>query len=208
MILAENEIIHLRKKTTKNINDIKRIEDMILAGQKTYWKASKEMEEAIHKFVCLSDAASKKERKECFRQMEEKVKHKKNIEKIHKKEVSKVKDFAEIYKQNLIDIVNKIKELEYKSSELGYEMTIKMHEFDNYKIDDSGAGSEENKDLFSGEYRDIFYKRYQEKSEKVYSDIVEKLNKIKISPFIKYEPVRYTTTYGDQLSKESFTVFK
>lgn len=59
---------------------------------------------------------------------------KKAIEKIHQKEVDKVRDFAEIYKQNLVDIVDKIRELESKSSRLGFEMTIQMHDFDNQQL--------------------------------------------------------------------------
>ena len=53
------------------------------------------------------------------------------MEKIHKKEVAKVKDFAELYLQNLTGIVNKIKERESISSQRGYEMTQKIHEIDN-----------------------------------------------------------------------------
>lgn len=60
------------------------------------------------------------------------ISEKKRLERIHQGEVRKYKDFAEIYKQNLIDIVSKIRELENQSSELGYEMTLKMHEFDNF----------------------------------------------------------------------------
>jgi len=55
----------------------------------------------------------------------------KNIERIHEKEVAKIKDFAELYKQNLIDIVSRIQELENKSSELGFDVTLNIYEFDN-----------------------------------------------------------------------------
>lgn len=58
------------------------------------------------------------------------VQEKKKLEKIHEKETNKVKDFAEIYKQNLVDIVEKIQELETKSSESGYDLTLNMYELD------------------------------------------------------------------------------
>ena len=59
VVQAEHEIVHLRKKSSQNINELNKIEKMILFGQKRYWQISKEMEEAIHKFVCLDDEASK-----------------------------------------------------------------------------------------------------------------------------------------------------
>jgi hypothetical protein len=36
-----------------------------------------------------------------------------------------------IYKQNLIDIVAKIRELEKQSAQVGFELTVQMHEFDS-----------------------------------------------------------------------------
>lgn len=54
----------------------------------------------------------------------------KTIERIHEKETAKVRDFGELYKQNLIDIVWKVQELETKTSELGYDVILDMYDLD------------------------------------------------------------------------------
>jgi hypothetical protein len=45
---------------------------LILSGQKKYWTASREMEEAIHNFVCLESTANNKDRKTASREMHNK----------------------------------------------------------------------------------------------------------------------------------------
>lgn len=47
-----------------------------------------------------------------------------------------------------------------------------------------------------------------EKADKFYNNIIQKLRKIRVASFIKYEPVRYTTAYGDTLSSESYKTLK
>lgn len=42
-----------------------------------------------------------------------------------------MKDFAEVYKQNLIDIVTKMRDREKRSSRLGFDITMQMHELDS-----------------------------------------------------------------------------
>lgn len=72
VILAENEIIHLRKKSTQYISELYKIENKIMKDQKDYWRVSREMEIAIHNFVCLGAQANKRDRRQAQRIMADK----------------------------------------------------------------------------------------------------------------------------------------
>ena len=60
-------------KARHNIRDINKIEGIIENGQKRYYKAAKDMEQAIHKFVCESEQITHRESRRLYKDMEEKL---------------------------------------------------------------------------------------------------------------------------------------
>lgn len=70
ILLAESEIIHLHKKAKHYIRDIRKVETMIESGQKKYFQISKNMEQAIHKYICSQKKTNERDRRNLFREME------------------------------------------------------------------------------------------------------------------------------------------